>query len=270
MEEPTAMNAISELVDVVAQLRDPKNGCPWDLAQNHNSLIPFLIEEAYEVVNAIRHEQDKELIEELGDLLLQVVLHAQIAKEEQRFSLKEIAQSIKTKLIRRHPHVFSSTVAKDIKSVKKLWESIKKSEQSLEISKSPISDNLRRKIRSQPALSGAMRISKEISQAGFEWPTINNVFEKVNEEIDELKEAIENNDKEHAEQELGDVLFTLVNVARWCKLDPEEGLASTNIRFIDRFSYIENYLGEELYKASINELKLLWQDAKRNIKEETK
>ena len=262
--------AIAELVNIVAQLRDPQNGCPWDLEQTHSSLIPCVLEEAHEVADAIRHGDDNHLSEELGDLLLQVVLHAQIASEEGRFNLEDIARGISTKLIRRHPHVFADAVANDSEAVRQNWESIKVSEQPSAASSSPLSDRLRSKVRGQPALAGAMAISKKVANVGFEWNTINGVWNKVQEEFEELKEAVEHEDKAHAQTELGDVLFTLVNVARWCKLSPEEGLAGTNQRFLDRFSRVEAALEGKLSGQSLAELEQLWQAAKAAIDAETK
>lgn len=262
-------DALQELIAVVAKLRDPDGGCPWDLEQTHQSLVPYVLEEAHEVADAIRHGDDAHLKEELGDLLLQVVLHAQIAQEEQRFDLEAIAQGISEKLIRRHPHVFGDGIAKDSAAVKDTWEAIKASEKGeAPPSASPLSDRLAGKVRGQGALAGAMTISKKAAKAGFEWDDMNGVWEKVHEELDELKEAVASGDKRHAQEELGDVLFTLVNVARWCGIEPEEGLAGTNRRFLDRFSRVEAALGGDLQGRSIRELEGLWQQAKAQIRQE--
>lgn len=262
-------DALQELIAVVAKLRDPDGGCPWDLEQTHQSLVPYVLEEAHEVADAIRHGDDAHLKEELGDLLLQVVLHAQIAQEEQRFDLEAIAQGISEKLIRRHPHVFGDAIAEDSAAVKDTWEAIKASEKGeAPPSASPLSDRLAGKVRGQGALAGAMTISKKAAKAGFEWDDMNGVWEKVHEELDELKEAVASGDKRHAQEELGDVLFTLVNVARWCGIEPEEGLAGTNRRFLDRFSRVEAALGGDLQGRSIRELEGLWQQAKAQIRQE--
>jgi XTP/dITP diphosphohydrolase len=262
-------DALQELIAVVAKLRDPDGGCPWDLEQTHQSLVPYVLEEAHEVADAIRHGDDAHLKEELGDLLLQVVLHAQIAQEEQRFDLEAIAQGISEKLIRRHPHVFGDAIAEDSAAVKDTWEAIKASEKGeAPPSASPLSDRLAGKVRGQGALAGAMTISKKAAKAGFEWDDMKSVWEKVHEELDELKEAVASGDKRHAQEELGDVLFTLVNVARWCGIEPEEGLAGTNRRFLDRFSRVEAALGGDLQGRSIRELEGLWQQAKAQIRQE--
>jgi XTP/dITP diphosphohydrolase len=271
---PEACAALNELIAVVAQLRNPEGGCPWDLEQTHTSLVPYVLEEAHEVADAIRHGDDAHLAEELGDLLLQVVLHAQIASEEGRFDLAQVASGISRKLIRRHPHVFAGAEAADITAVKATWESIKSAEaaektgkqSSSEPSASPLSDRLAGKVRGQPALAGAMTISKTAAAAGFEWDDMAGVWEKVHEELDELKEAVAHGDKAHAQEELGDVLFTLVNVARWCAIDPEAGLAGTNRRFLDRFSRVEAALGGNLQGRNIRELEGLWQQAKAEIR----
>ena len=263
-----SLAALSELIEIVAQLRDPEGGCPWDLEQSHASLAPYVLEEAHEVADAIRHGDDDHLAEELGDLLLQVVLHAQIASEAGHFNLEQIARGISIKLVRRHPHVFGGEAAS--------WEAIKAAEQAEceghTPSASPLSDRLAGKVRGQPALAGAMTISKKAATAGFEWDDIEGVWRKVHEELGELKEAVgeamASGDNAHAQEELGDMLFTLVNVARWCGLDPEAGLAGTNRRFLDRFSRVEAALGGDLQGRSIRELEGLWQQAKAQIRAE--
>ena len=261
MAESTSA-ALQELIDVVARLRDPNGGCPWDLKQTHQSLVPYVLEEAHEVADAIRHGDDDQISEELGDLLLQVVLHAQIANENNRFDLEQVARGISAKLIRRHPHVFGGEL--------RSWEEIKAEEQAKTKgdSTSPLSDRLASKVRGQPALAGAMTISKNAAKAGFEWDNLDGVWDKVNEELAELQDAIASGDSQHAQAELGDVLFTLVNVARWCGIEPEEGLAGTNQRFLDRFSRVETALGGNLQGRSINELEGLWQAVKAQIKAE--
>ena len=273
--DPATTAALSELIAVVERLRDPEGGCPWDLEQTHTSLVPYVLEEAHEVADAIRHGDDRHLAEELGDLLLQVVLHARIAAEDGRFDLTDIAHGISAKLVRRHPHVFGDVDAADSAAVKAHWEAIKQAEQEeagAAPSASPLSDRLAGKVRGQPALAGAMTISRKAAAAGFEWDDMAGVWEKVHEELDELKQAVAeaqaSGDTAHAQEELGDVLFTLVNVARWCGIDPEAGLAGTNRRFLDRFSRVEAALGGNLQGRSIRELEGLWQQAKAAIRAE--
>ena len=257
----SSSDALQELVHVVAQLRDPEEGCPWDLGQTHASLVPYVLEEAHEVADAIRYGDDADLKEELGDLLLQVVLHAQIAGEEKRFDLEAVVRTISAKLVRRHPHVFGGEP--------RSWEQIKAEENAEKrTSSSPLSDQLEKKVRGLSAMAGAMSISQKAAKAGFEWDDISGVWDKVNEELEELKEAVVSGNKAHAQEELGDVLFTLVNVARWCDLEPEEGLAGTNRRFLDRFSRVEAALNGDLQGRSIQELEHLWQQAKKAIRSE--
>jgi XTP/dITP diphosphohydrolase len=275
--------ALAELLAIVDHLRDPAAGCPWDLEQTHASLVPFVLEEAHEVADAIRHGDDRHLEEELGDLLLQVLLHARIASEEGRFDLAAVARGLAAKLVRRHPHVFGTEaggdnrgVGGDSAAVKRGWESIKAEEARTRAagadqepdSPSPLSDRLAGKVRGLSALAGAMTISKKAAAAGFEWDDMAGVWQKVHEELAELKEAVASGDRAHAEEELGDVLFTLVNVARWCGLDPEEGLAGTNRRFLDRFARVEAALAGDLQGRSIAELEVYWRQAKAQIRAE--
>lgn len=271
----SSLPALSELIAVVARLRDPETGCPWDLEQTHASLIPYVLEEAHEVADAIRHGDDGHLREELGDLLLQVLLHARIAAEENRFDLEGVARELGAKLVRRHPHVFADATAADSAAVRAHWEAIKASERrggvadaTTAAAASPLSARLAGKVRGQPALSGAMTISRKAAAAGFEWDDLDGVWGKVHEELDELKEAVASGDRAHAQEELGDVLFTLVNVARWCGLDPEEGLAGTNRRFLERFGRVEAALGGDLTGRSLAELEVLWRQAKAAIRAE--
>ena len=270
-----AAAALAELLAVVDRLRDPEHGCPWDLEQTHRSLIPYVLEEAHEVADAIRHGNDDHLAEELGDLLLQVVLHARIANESGRFDFAAVARGISAKLVRRHPHVFGTAEARDSAAVRLHWEAIKLREQAerehspaAAAGPSPLSDRLAGKVRGMPALAGAMTISRKAAAAGFEWDAIDGVWAKVEEELGELREALASGDRGRAQEELGDVLFTLVNVARWGGLDPEQGLAGTNRRFLDRFRRVEAALGGDLGGRSIGELESHWRAAKAAIRAE--
>jgi XTP/dITP diphosphohydrolase len=293
------LSDLAELIAIVERLRDPVSGCPWDLEQTHESLIPYVLEEAHEVADAIRQgdatsQGDADpLCEELGDLLLQVVLHARIAQEAGRFDLAAIARAINAKMVRRHPHVFGPDGAAnpdqaldrpaDAAAVRVSWEAIKAAEKQAAAaaaspaaaggpgtptSTSPLSDQLAAKLRGQSALAGAMTISRRAAAAGFEWDDLDGVWAKVDEELDELRQALAQGDPAHAETELGDVLFTLVNLARWSNLDPEAGLAGTNRRFLDRFSRVEAALGGELGGRQLAELEAHWRQAKAQIRAE--
>jgi XTP/dITP diphosphohydrolase len=276
--DPEATSAaLAELVAVVDQLRDPLTGCPWDLAQSHTSLIPYLLEEAHEVADAIRHGDDRHLAEELGDLLLQVLLHARIASEEGRFDLAAVARGISAKLVRRHPHVFAAGDRPDAAALRASWEAIKAQERAERAAAgsaatanpaSPLSEALAGKVRGLPALAGAMAISTRAAGAGFEWDDLAGVWGKVQEELAEFEEAVVSGDRAHAQEELGDLLFTLVNVARWCQISPEEGLAGTNRRFLDRFSRVEAALGGDLSGRNLAELETHWRAAKAAIRAE--
>ena len=265
----TSFPEFEKLVDLIDELRNPQKGCAWDIEQTHSSLIPYVLEEAYEVADAIRHGDDQHLKEELGDLLLQILLHSQIAKEEGRFNLEEIAQATKQKIIRRHPHVFKNKIAMDSKTVHENWESIKDSERQIKSSKTPLSDKLREKVRSQPALAAAMALSKQAALAGFEWKSLEGVWEKVYEEINELQEAIARQDRVDAQKELGDVLFALVNIGRWCQLNPEEGLSGTNNRFINRLNLIEVAMEGKISEHSLSEIQQEWEIAKFKLNQKT-
>ena len=260
-----AEEKIHQLIEVVSALRDPRNGCPWDIKQTHLSLIPYVLEEAHEVAHAIREDNPNELKEELGDLLLQIILHAQIAKEKHLFDMKDIIEVITKKLIRRHPHVFQNKEKISIKEVQDSWESIKNKERPLNKSKTPVSDRLKLKIRPQPSTKAALIISKEASKKGFEWDKVDEIWNKLYEELEELKYALKKNKPTDAEAELGDVLFTLINIARWNKLSVEEGLAKTNQRFLERLTYIEESIEGELNAQSKEKLEKYWKLAKINL-----
>nr|WP_245817228.1 nucleoside triphosphate pyrophosphohydrolase [Hydrococcus rivularis] len=260
------LEALEQLIKVVARLRSPDGGCPWDLAQTSQTLIPYVIEEAYEVVDAIATEDPDAIAEELGDLLLQVILQAQIASESGQFTLKEVAQGITQKLIRRHPHVFGDVTVEDAEQVHHNWEKIKAAEKG-ETPKEfrSLSRKISRYARTLPPLMAGMKISQKAAAAGFEWDNVEGVWEKFEEELAELKEALQTEDKTHQEAELGDVLFTLINIARWYGLDPSEALRETNRRFIQRLSKMETFAERPLTDYTLDELERLWQKAKAHL-----
>lgn len=258
--------AIQELIDVVAKLRSPDGGCPWDLAQTPETLIPYVIEEAYEVVDAIRTQDQKAIAEELGDLLLQVVLQAQIASEVGNFSLKEVAQGITQKLIRRHPHVFGDVSVQNVDEVRQNWEQIKAAEKGTSATDAQkLSHKLSRYARSLPPLLAGMKISQKAAAAGFEWENIEGVWTKYHEELAEFQEAIAKHTLEEQQAELGDLLFVIINLARWYQLDPDAALQGTNQRFVQRIMQMETFAERPLSEYTLEELESLWQQAKTEL-----
>ncbi|AFZ12016.1 MazG family protein [Crinalium epipsammum PCC 9333] len=259
-------DALQQLIDVIAKLRSPDGGCPWDLAQTQETLIPYVIEEAYEVVDAIRSGNQDAIAEELGDLLLQVVLQSQVASDEGKFTLKEVAQGITEKLIRRHPHVFGDVEVQNAEEVHQNWEKIKAAEKGETLEAAQLlSRKLSRYGRTLPPLMAGMKISQKAADAGFEWDNVEGVWAKFEEELAELKEALATEDKAHQEAELGDLLFTIINVARWHDLDPTAALQGTNQRFIQRLQKMEVFADRPLTDYTIEELENFWQQAKAQI-----
>ncbi len=259
-----SLAALQHLITVVAKLRDPNSGCPWDLAQTPKTLIPYLIEEAYEAADAIRQGEATAIADELGDLLLQVVLQAQIASESQQFDLATIAAGIAAKLIRRHPHVFGDAQAKTVEQVRQNWEAIKAQEEQSKTDLPFLSPRLDRYARSLPPLTAAMKISKQAAEVGFEWESVAGVLEKFHEELGEFEQALAAETQAEQQAELGDLLFTIVNLARWYGLDPEAALQGTNQRFVQRFGHVEQAAGRSLSDCRPEELEQFWQAAKRS------
>jgi XTP/dITP diphosphohydrolase len=278
-----ATAALQQLIDVVAQLRSPDGGCPWDLAQTPETLTPYVIEEAYEVVDAIRSGDQGAIAEELGDLLLQVILQAQIASEAGSFSFTEVAQGITQKLIRRHPHVFGNVEVQSVEQVRQNWEQIKAaekgestadtqhavvSERILRPEKQQLSRKLSRYARTLPPLMAGMKISQKAAAAGFEWENIAGVWAKFDEELAEFQQAIAQESPEAQQAELGDLLFVMINLARWYNLDPIEALQGTNQRFVQRLEKMETVADRPLADYTLDELENLWQQAKARLAKE--
>jgi len=261
--------AFDELVAVMVQLRAP-GGCPWDAEQSYVSLAPYLLEEAYESFDAI-HEADEtgdtaHLTEELGDLLLQVVFHSTIAAEKGDFTIDEVASGITKKLILRHPHVFGDEKLENAKDVLDNWDTLKANERKAsgktEVRKESILDEVPVHF---PALLEALKLTKKAAKSGFDWENVEQVFEKVSEEIDELKSAIAKDDLENTNEEIGDLLFTIVNLARRLDVEPESALKKTNRKFRQRFAFIEKELsaaGKSLEQTGLAEMDGLWNKAK--------
>jgi len=266
MSQDSALVAWQKLIDVVAKLRSPNGGCPWDLAQTPESLIPYVIEEAYEVVDAIRCADQNAIAEELGDLLLQVVLQAQIASESGQFTIKEVTEGITEKLIRRHPHVFADVAVESVEEVRQNWEQIKAAEKGKTPDKQDLlSEKISRYARTLPPLTAGMKISRKAAAVGFEWDKIEDVWEKFNEELTEFRYSIQHESKERQQEELGDLLFVIINLARWYDLDPAEALQGTNQRFIQRIVKMEAATDRPLSDYSLEELEELWQQAKAKL-----
>jgi XTP/dITP diphosphohydrolase len=270
-ENATTLAALQELIGVVAQLRSPDGGCPWDLAQTPQTLTPYIIEEAYEAVDAIQHGDQNAVVEELGDLLLQVVLQAQIASECADFSLKEVAEGISQKLIRRHPHVFGDQKDQEISinQVKQNWEDIKAAEKGKSASEpGTLSQKLGDYNKKLPPLVAAMKISQKAAEIGFEWKSIEGVWNKFEEELVEFRHALAYESSARQEEELGDLIFAIVQLSRWNNLNPSQGIQGTNQRFIQRLQKMEVFAERPLADYSLDELEALWQQAKQLLAKE--
>ena len=250
---------INELIDIVKKLRG-ENGCPWDMVQTHDSIKNCMIEESYEAIDALEHNNDAIFANELGDLLFQVVFHAELASERGAFDFDDVVYEISQKMIDRHTHVFGSDTATNADEALGTWEENKKKEKELKSQTESMRD-----IVFLPSLMRAQKVQKKAADVGFDWDDISGALDKVREETDELYYAIEKNDAKNAEEELGDLLFSVVNVARFLKLNSEETLRHATDKFIARFEVLEQLAqqnGQILSKMSLEELETLWQQAK--------
>jgi tetrapyrrole methylase family protein / MazG family protein len=250
-----------QLVEIMATLRSPA-GCPWDRAQNTTSLKPYLLEEAYEVLEAIEEGTPHKLKDELGDLLFQVIFHAQLAHERGDFDINDILAGTIAKMTRRHPHVFGSAAASTPKEALQNWEEIKRQEKA-EAQDTSVLDGVPRQL---PSLLRAQRLQEKAARVGFDWPEIEQVWRKLSEELQELRAAMDRRNRLQVEGELGDVLFVLVNLARWLEINPDEALHHTSQKFIKRFQFIERELsrqGKTPKQSTLAEMDALWEQAKR-------
>lgn len=249
----------------MAQLRHPEKGCPWDLKQDFASLMPYTIEEAYEVADAIERQDLDDLHEELGDLLLQVVFHAQLGKEKGLFNFEQIAEVISNKLISRHPHVFGNTTFENDEQRQQAWNDAKLKEKQSKKS-SQLEDSVLIGIaQNLPALMRCEKILNVAADHGFDWPNIDPVYEKVEEELTELKEAAQTTNQAHIEEELGDLLLVVVNLARHLSVNPEAALKKATLKFTKRFNYIEQQVkssNKTLKECELKELDAFWDEAK--------
>jgi len=266
---------ISRLIEIMAALRAPVTGCPWDIEQNFETIAPYTIEEAYEVADAIARGDLDDLRLELGDLLLQVVYHAQMAEEAGEFSFGDVVEAITTKMIRRHPHVFGDDKARSAGMAKGMWEKIK-AEEKAEKRKARLARGLDAEDHGSgfldsvpvalPALTRALKLQERAARVGFDWGEARPILDKIEEEICELREAMDKADEAAIKDEFGDVLFALVNFGRHLKIDSEAALSGTNEKFRSRFHHVEDALnssGRSLEAASLEEMEELWQLAKR-------
>jgi ATP diphosphatase len=269
----TPSRDIAGLIDIMARLRTPVTGCPWDLEQTFATIAPYTIEEAYEVADAIANNDLGDLREELGDLLLQVVFHARMAEEQNAFTFGDVVEAITRKMIRRHPHIFADVnetlTPSDVKGV---WDRIKAEEKAERAARHPaaaagaLHASLLASVKAgQPALSRAMALQRKASTVGFDWNDPRAVLAKIREEADEIEAALERGDKDEMAAETGDLLFAVVNLARHMDADPDLALRGTNAKFERRFAYIEQALGAKgrtLQEASLQEMDALWNEAK--------
>ncbi len=250
--------AFQQLVDIMAKLRSP-DGCPWDREQTHDSLKPYLLEEAYEVLETLDDGDFEGLKEELGDLMLQVVFHAQLADEKGRFSIGDVLENINQKLMRRHPHVFGQTEIHTAEEQRIHWENLKKKE-----GKASVLDGVPKTF---PALLRARRIQQKASTVGFDWEKTEQVWEKVKEEIGELEEVVQTQDTSRIEEEFGDLLFALVNLSRFIRVDPENALRRAVDKFTRRFQKVEQTMdaqGKNMKEASLDEMDAVWDRIKHS------
>ena len=264
---------ISRLIEIMAALRHPETGCPWDIEQSFETIKPYTIEEAYEVSDAIERGDMDDLCDELGDLLLQVVFHARMAEEAGEFSFGDVVNAITSKMIRRHPHVFARSEADTPDAVKIQWDEIKqaeKRERAERRARRGITEDFKGGFlgsvqRSFPALTEALKLQERAAKVGFDWSAPEPILDKIEEEIDELRVALREGDRGKVSDELGDLIFAVVNIGRHVKTDPEQALRGTNTKFRRRFSHIEHVLdqeGETLEAASLERMEEIWQAAK--------
>lgn len=257
-----AEKPFDRLVEVMTRLRAP-GGCPWDAEQTHESLLRYLIEETYEVADTIESGNVDELKDELGDVLLQVVFHAEIEREAGRFTIDDVATSIVDKLIRRHPHVFGDAVADTPAEVENRWEKIKAEEKKAKGEKGGVLSGIPKHL---PGLLKAQRLTEKAGKVGFDWPDTGGVLAKLREEMDEVEQAVDSGDREAVKEEFGDLLFVLANLARHLDLDAEAALQQTNKKFVNRFEFVEARLAEQGQcptDTSLEDMDALWNEAKR-------
>ncbi|MEP0316109.1 MAG: nucleoside triphosphate pyrophosphohydrolase [Hyphomonas sp.] len=262
---PSAADAMSRLIEIMAKLRDPETGCAWDVAQDFSTIAPYTIEEAYEVADAIQREEMNELKEELGDLLFQVVFHSQMAKEVGAFEIADVVDAINAKMIRRHPHVFGNEDTRTADQQVAAWEVIKAQERAGKDKSNGPSSALDGVALALPSLLRAEKLQKRAARVGFDWTEADPIFDKLTEETDEVREAIETGDPDKIEDELGDLLFVAANLSRRLNVDPEQALRRANAKFERRFRAMEalaDEAGQDFATLDIDAQEALWQRVK--------
>ncbi len=259
------------LLAIMARLRDPEDGCPWDLKQDFASLVPYTLEEAYEVADAIERNDLEDLRSELGDLLLQVVFHSQIAEEKGLFDFEQVAEAISNKLIRRHPHVFENVQYADDEARQKAWDDAKEQERMQKHQEADNKESVLTGVANNlPALMHCEKIQNKAARHGFDWQHVSPVFDKVEEELEEVREAWQAEDQQHVEEEVGDLLLVVVNLARHLNVNPEMALKQATAKFSKRFNYIEQQVaqsGKVLLDCELAELDAFWDEAKNVLKD---
>jgi ATP diphosphatase len=271
--EMTPSRDVKRLIEIMAALRTPKTGCPWDLEQNFATIAPYTIEEAYEVADAISRDDLDDLREELGDLLLQVVFHARMAEEEKAFDFGDVVTAITDKLIRRHPHVFGETAGPATQEqIRGTWNVIKKQEKAERAARNQQREQAESSLLASvkagvPALTRAFELQKKVATVGFDWREPGPVVDKIREETGEIEAALASGDRDKIAEEIGDLMFTAINLARVSGIDPESALRATNAKFERRFAYVENRIlaqDRKLEDVSLDEMDKLWDEAKAN------
>jgi len=260
------MDAMLQLLEIMRRLRDPDRGCPWDQRQTYGSIVPYTLEEAYEVADAIQRKDMPELRGELGDLLFQIVFYCQIAQEEGHFGFNDVAQGICDKMVRRHPHVFADAEYADDEQLRQAWES-EKAEERAAVSAQSQTSQMDGVARALPALIRAEKLQKRAARVGFDWPDVRGAFDKTREEFDEVQAEMGGVDQARLEDELGDLLFAMVNVVRLSGMDAEQALSRANEKFERRFRVMEQQLKadghDDMRKLSLQDLEAVWENVKR-------
>ena len=259
------LNSFKILISNIRSLKDKTWGCPWQKIQSHKSLIPFLHEESNEFIEAIHKKNSKNMCEELGDLLLQVMLHTEISYEEKEFDLNDVIRNLNKKIINRHPYIFKKKEKVSLQKSQEIWGNIKSSEKKTNYKQNSISQKLNMKIKSLPSTIGTNRITNVVKEYGFKWETSKQILEKLEEEIFELKEAIQENNEIDIKDEFGDIYFTLISLSNYLKINPESALQKANKKFLERFAIIENHAGDNIKTQTPKDFQRLWQLAKKTL-----